>query len=572
MVGICACSSWAEEVGGHGDVHFLECPGCVDPGRHPPILARQSRADGDVLTYPFFPQAGVLWGDLLFSNYTDRVAGAGIGDFDGGEATYNGHRGVDSSILTWEQQDAGVPVFAALDGTVVETNDFEPDRNTEWAGQVSNYVVLSHGNGHVTRYLHLKKASVAVAPGDTVFAGQQIGLTGSSGISTGPHLHFQTDIDGAAIEPFTGPARTGKSMWQFQPANQSSTYVREFTIVPTSLGGWEGPPEPTASTGSFVRSDIDQTIFLWWYLINRPANTTYTLTTRRPDNSIASFASGSFVDPSRSGWIWRARSLQLNETGTWHVELAVNDEVLVRAPFVVVELPSQVVNRPPNNTEFQFRKSPLTADDVPVCEISNFTVLDDLDYDLVRYRYVWKVNGVIRRDVTTGAKSDALARNWITRGATIRCEVTPTDTIDTATTSVVESTVSETFSDWAIRNGQPGGPADNPDADVFPNLIEYVLDRSPIEPDSSPVVEVTPDTNTSPARWDPGFAAYPPWADFWVDYSTDLHRWDRAVDDPSSDFWRTPSPGIRAFFRVSAEPLEEPPLTVDTQDVGPATP
>lgn len=437
--------------------------------------------------------------------------------------------------------------------------------------------MLAHANGHVTRYLHLKKNSIAVTTGNVVFAGQQIGLTGSSGISTGPNLHFQTEIDGAAIEPFTGPQRPGKSMWQFQPTNETSTYtyVREFTLVLTSLGGWPGPPEPTANTGTCVRSDTDQTIFLWWYLINRPANTTYTLTTRRPNGSIASFTTGSFEAPSRSGWIWRARSLLLDEIGTWYVDLAVNDEVLVHAPFKVVGTAAEVVNRPPNPAPFRFRKFPITADDVPVCEVAAFTVLDDPDYDLVRYRYVWKVNGITRRDVTTGAQSDALARNWISRGATVRCEVTPMDSVASAPTSIVENVVSETFNNWAARKGQPINPTENPDNDTLPNLIEYVLDRSPTEPDPANVIEVTAASTTTPAtpaKWNPGLAAYPPWANVWVDYSTNLHTWQPAIDDPSSDYWLTPSPVARAFFRVTAQPLQEPPLTVDPGAVGPATP
>ena len=502
---------------------------------------------GDVSTYPFFPQAGLLWGDLFVSNFTDRVAGTAFGDFDGGSATYDGHKGVDSNILTWDQQEAGIPIFAALDGTVIDTHNGEPDRNTEWADQPSNYVVLSHGDGHVTRYLHLKNGSITVATNDVVFAGQQIGLTGSSGISTGPHLHFQTEIDGAVIGPFTGPQRPGQSMWQSQPVNELSTYVREFTLVPTSLGGWPGPPEPTPNTGTFVRSDDDQTIFLWWYLINRPANSSYTLTTRRPDNSVASFTTGSFQAPSRSGWIWRARSLQLDQTGTWHVDLVINDVLMVHAPFKVVDSPDQVVNRPPNDTAFRFRKHPLTADDVPVCELATFTVLDDPDYDLVRYRYVWKVDGITRRDVTTGAKSDALARNWISRGAIVRCEVTPTDTVANAATSVIETMVSETFSSWATRNQQTNNPTANPDCDQFPNLIEYVLDQSPTKQDEAAVIEVEADSETTPAKWNPDFAAYPPWANVWVDYSTDLHIWEPAIDDASSDYWSTPSPEARAF-------------------------
>ena len=104
-----------------------------------------------------------------------------------------------------------MPIFAALDGTVVTAHDGEPDQNTEWAGQRANFVVLDHGAGHRTWYFHLKLGSVAVEEGQEVKAGQQLGLTGSSGISSGPHLHFQSELNNEWYEPSSGPCRSGPS-------------------------------------------------------------------------------------------------------------------------------------------------------------------------------------------------------------------------------------------------------------------------------------------------------------------------------------------------------------------------
>jgi murein DD-endopeptidase MepM/ murein hydrolase activator NlpD len=67
------------------------------------------------------------------------------------------------------------------------------------AGGYGNMVELDHGHGVTTRYAHL--SAFQVAHGQTVTAGQVVGLLGSTGRSTGPHLHYETRINGEAIDP-----------------------------------------------------------------------------------------------------------------------------------------------------------------------------------------------------------------------------------------------------------------------------------------------------------------------------------------------------------------------------------
>lgn len=84
----------------------------------------------------------------------------------------------------------GDPVVTVLDGEVISA------RNCPFYG---NTVVVYHGAGLATVYAHLD--SFAVGPDDEVAAGQLLGAMGSTGRSTGPHLHFETRVDGTAVDP-----------------------------------------------------------------------------------------------------------------------------------------------------------------------------------------------------------------------------------------------------------------------------------------------------------------------------------------------------------------------------------
>lgn len=86
---------------------------------------------------------------------------------------------------------AGAPVLAADGGTVI-ISSYD-------AGGYGNYVVISHGNGRTTLYAHMSSSAVSV--GAVVAQGQTIGYVGSTGLSTGPHLHFEVAINGNRTDP-----------------------------------------------------------------------------------------------------------------------------------------------------------------------------------------------------------------------------------------------------------------------------------------------------------------------------------------------------------------------------------
>ena len=68
-----------------------------------------------------------------------------------------------------------------------------------WTGSYGYCVVIDHNNGLKTRYAHLSKVQCSV--GDTVERGEVVGLAGSTGNSTGPHLHFEVIVNGETKNP-----------------------------------------------------------------------------------------------------------------------------------------------------------------------------------------------------------------------------------------------------------------------------------------------------------------------------------------------------------------------------------
>ena len=108
----------------------------------------------------------------------------GTRDVAGCAACSTRHLGTDFAAPT------GTPVFAAMSGAVVSAG---------MLGGYGNQVLLRHPDGTETRYGHL--SVIGVRSGQTVTAGEQLGAVGSTGVSTGPHLHFEVILGGHPVDP-----------------------------------------------------------------------------------------------------------------------------------------------------------------------------------------------------------------------------------------------------------------------------------------------------------------------------------------------------------------------------------
>jgi murein DD-endopeptidase MepM/ murein hydrolase activator NlpD len=94
------------------------------------------------------------------------------------------HEGIDIGASS------GTPIWAAAAGTVIWSG---------WRGGYGNCVVVDHGNGLATLYGH--SSALLVPVGQRVSQGETIALVGSTGNSTGPHLHFEVRVNGSAVDP-----------------------------------------------------------------------------------------------------------------------------------------------------------------------------------------------------------------------------------------------------------------------------------------------------------------------------------------------------------------------------------
>ena len=136
-------------------------------------LAEQQAADAA-------KAGGYIWptdSKYITSTVGGRESPGGIGSTN--------HKGTDSGRVGYTS-----PIYAAKAGTVIVS---------QYSNSYGHYVVLAHGSGNTTLYAHMSSRKVKV--GDVVKQGQVIGISGSTGNSTGPHLHFEIMENGVIINP-----------------------------------------------------------------------------------------------------------------------------------------------------------------------------------------------------------------------------------------------------------------------------------------------------------------------------------------------------------------------------------
>ena len=119
-------------------------------------------------------------------------------------STYGNRWGTTHGAIDIAGGNAGAAIVASKSGTVVRvvtgcTHNYAKSSSCGCGGGYGNYVIIQHDGTYSTLYGHM--ASVAVSVGQTVSQGQTIGYVGSTGFSTGFHLHFEVRVNGAKVDP-----------------------------------------------------------------------------------------------------------------------------------------------------------------------------------------------------------------------------------------------------------------------------------------------------------------------------------------------------------------------------------
>jgi murein DD-endopeptidase MepM/ murein hydrolase activator NlpD len=142
---------------------------------------------------------------------------------------YKMHTGVD-----WGGLPVGTPILATGNGTLVKAG---------WAGGYGRHIEIQHANGYMTTYSHMSGFAKGMAAGTKVKLGQVIGYLGSTGLSTGPHIHYEVKINNNLVDPMRIKLPQGREL----SGNLLATFKQERERIDAMMSK---APVAQAATGS----------------------------------------------------------------------------------------------------------------------------------------------------------------------------------------------------------------------------------------------------------------------------------------------------------------------------------
>ena len=240
---------------------------------------------------------------------------------------YN-HKGIDIYTwpFSWYQLDNDQAwAVAAADGVIVGKYDGNYDRNCAFSNLNWNAVYVQHSDGSVAWYGHLKNGSLTSKPiGELVQAGEKLGVVGSSGNSTGPHLHFEVyDTNNQLVDTYSGACNTWPSSVDSWWINQKPYQDPKINAVLTHSQpiNFNACPQ-TESTYLSDNFAPGASVVIAIYLADQLPGTNGLIQIIRPDNSVAVTLNKAFTDfYYDSYWYWTFSSATFNQPGTWKLRL-----------------------------------------------------------------------------------------------------------------------------------------------------------------------------------------------------------------------------------------------------------
>ncbi len=258
-------------------------------------------------------------------------------DYACGERTYDtpsgyNHPGTDifSWPFPWSRMDNNeIMVVAAAPGVIVLREDGNYDRNCSFTGMPWNIIVIQHSDGSQAWYAHMKNGSLTPKQvGQSVAASEYLGIVGSSGNSTGPHLHFEVHAaNGQILDPFAGVcnATTPTTLWAQQPAYYDTAVNKITTGYAAPIITECSTPEQSFEANSF--NPGDDVYFTTYYRDQLASQPSY-YTIYRPDGAIYQSWQHSISDThySASWWWWAFEIPTSIPQGYWEFTVTVNGQ------------------------------------------------------------------------------------------------------------------------------------------------------------------------------------------------------------------------------------------------------
>ncbi|MBJ2174324.1 peptidoglycan DD-metalloendopeptidase family protein [Aureibaculum sp. A20] len=308
------------------------------------------------------------------SNYVDHDATFpdNVQDYNCGTRTYDTSSGYNHSgtdIFTWpfswyQMENDLAEVVAAAAGTIVYKNDGEFDESCTANSNTWNAIYIQHSDGSRTWYGHLKNGSLTTKEdGDTVVAGEFLGIIGSSGNSTGPHLHFEVYDSGSnLIDPFNGTCNNITTWWQDQPDYNDPNINAVLTH--------SAPPEfntcPETETTNLQNKFLPNSdIYMAGYLKDQLAGTTIYVRLFKPDGSNIQWSLALTNTYTTSYWYWDLNNL--SELGTYKLRMtyegqSVDHEFEVASTLGIEDEKLAQISVAPNPFEDELKISGFTFD------------------------------------------------------------------------------------------------------------------------------------------------------------------------------------------------------------------
>lgn len=352
------------------------------------------------------------YGFYAISNFVDQdPAFPGmVEDYQCGQRTYDSstgynHRGIDYYLWPFEwnlvENDA-VRIVAAAPGMIIGKDDGNEHFNCSFSSDNWNAVYLLHADGSTSWYGHMKKNSLTSKQvGEQVEAGEFLGIVGSSGSSTAPHLHFEVyDNNGDLVDPYAGPCNQ---------LNEESWWIEQHEYIDPQINKIQThfePPvmHPCPQLAELNESDVYEPgslIYFVTYFKDQRNTDLCVFKIIQPDGTL--FDSWLFFQPqayfSSSWWYWNAFIPFNAMEGSWKFQCEFDGDTYEHTFLIQTEATATKEQKDPGKFRIYAAGSTIRIDNLTTSGIEGFMQVYDM-HGRVHFSDAISLNSLEKASVT----------------------------------------------------------------------------------------------------------------------------------------------------------------------------